>query len=192
MKLIGISGTNGAGKDLLGEVLAERHGYLFISVTELLRAECRTRGLPIEREHLRAISSQWRKSGGLGVLVDKAVDTFTNAKESYNGLVMASLRNDGEADRIHELGGTMVWVDADPKIRYGRVYSRQRTSEDDKTFEQFLSENEAEMNGDPNDPTTLNMSVVKQKCDLVLLNEGDDIDVFADEIVQALLPLRLV
>jgi cytidylate kinase len=192
MKLIGLSGTNGAGKDLVGELLAERHNYMFVSVTDLLRDECRKRGLPVERENLRLISGEWRREGGLGVLVDKAIELFKISDKGHQGLVMASMRNSGEADRIHELNGTMIWVDADPIIRYNRVYSRMRTTEDDKSYEQFLAENEAEMHGDPNDPTSLNMSVVKDKCDFTILNEGSDIEVFSSELEKILQPLGLL
>ena len=191
MKLIGLSGTNGAGKDLVGEILAREHNYLFISVTDLLRDEAKARGLPVERENLRTISSEWRKMGGLGVLVDKAVETYQQ-ESGYDGLVMASLRNPGEADRIHELGGFMLWIDADPKVRYDRVYSRARTSEDNKTFEQFLAEQDAEMYGNPDDPTALNMSAVKEKCDLTILNEGSDPTAFAVAMADSLRPLKLV
>ena len=192
MKLIGVAGTNGAGKDSVGEILAKEHGYMFISVTNLLRAECTKRSLPIEREHLRAISGEWRREGGLGVLVDKAVELYRQSYENYQGLVMASMRNDGEADRIHELGGTMIWVDADSKVRYNRIYSRQRTTEDNKTYEQFLSEEKDEMFGNPNDPTSLNMAVVKEKSDLIMLNEGNDIATFANDLAASLRSLNLL
>jgi len=186
MKLIGLAGTNGAGKDSVGEILAREHGYKFVSVTDLLRAECRKRGLPLERENLRLISAEWRKSGGLGVLVDKAVELFKASKGDYAGLVMASMRNPGEADRVHELGGTMLWIDADPQVRYERVFSRQRTSEDNKTFEQFANEEKAEMESNSKDPTALNMSAVKSKCDLTILNEGSDMQKLAHDVSVAL------
>jgi broad-specificity NMP kinase len=35
--IIGLSGTNGAGKDAAGHTLALKHNYLFVSVTDLLR-----------------------------------------------------------------------------------------------------------------------------------------------------------
>ena len=72
IQIIGLSGTNGAGKDTVGELLAERYGYLFISVTELLRDEARRRGLPVERRYLRQISAEWRRESGLGVLVERS------------------------------------------------------------------------------------------------------------------------
>jgi cytidylate kinase len=60
-KVIGISGTNGSGKDTLGRALSLRHNFLFVSVTDLLREEARRRGLAIERENLRMISAEWRR-----------------------------------------------------------------------------------------------------------------------------------
>src|SRR5579884_261717 len=147
-KLVGLSGTNGAGKDAVGLLLCQKHRVLFISVTVVLRDELRRRGEPIARVHLRALSAEWRREFGLAVLVDRAVQQFEAVRSQYEGLVIASLRNTYEADRVHELGGTMLWVDADPKIRYERIRSnaaeRNRGGEDDVTFEQFLAQEEAE------------------------------------------------
>jgi cytidylate kinase len=184
MKLIGLSGTNGAGKDSVGELLAAKHGILFVSVTDMLRDECRKRGLPVEREHLRAISGEWRREGGLGVLIDKATEVFKAQTESYTGLVVSSLRNPGEADRVHELYGAELWIDASPEVRYQRITQRDAgRSEDQKTYEQFLSEQEAEMNGVPGDPTSLKMSAVKDKSDVFILNDGDDKPAFEAHVV---------
>jgi len=178
LRIIGLAGTNGSGKDTVGQILTDQHGYLFISVTELLRAEALRRNLPVERENLRMISAEWRRQSGLGVLVDKAVAEYEKAAASYKGLVMASLRNPGEADRVHELGGTMVWVDADPRVRYDRIQAnaaaRGRAGEDNKTFEQFQADEAAEMS-QSGDEATLNMSAVKSRCDLFLQNDSNDL-----------------
>jgi dephospho-CoA kinase len=176
MKLIGISGTNGSGKDIAAELLAEKYDFLFITVTEMLRAECRKRGIEVSRENLRMVSAEWRREGGLAVLVDKAVEQFKPDEQKYTGLVVASLRNPGEALRVHELGGTVMWMDADPQIRYKRIHNshRGRDEEDQKTYEEFLAEEEAEMHSsDPSDPNLLNMSAVHELCDVTVLNESD-------------------
>lgn len=189
MKIIGISGTNGSGKDTVGHMMAERHGYLFVSVTELLRQEARKRGLPVEREFLRQISAEWRREGGLGVLIDKAITVFNESPGKYKGLIMASLRNPGEADRIHELKGIVVWTDADPYLRYGRIQSasnnRGRASEDTKTFKQFVDEEQAEMSRSGNE-ATLDMLAVKERCDVFLENNDNDIEAFKDYVEQDL------
>lgn len=173
-RIIGLSGTNGSGKDTVGIILAERYGFLFISVTELLRDEAKRRGLAVERENLRKISAEWRRQSGLGVLIDKAVAQYEQVRGDYKGLAIASLRNPGEADRTHEFGGTVVWVDADPKLRYERIQAnkshRGRLEEDNKTYAQFMAEEQQEMR-QTGDEATLNMRGVKDKVDLTLTNE---------------------
>lgn len=187
MKLIGLAGTNGSGKDSVGEILANKYNYLFISVSDLLRDEASNRGEPIEREVLRTISAEWRREHGLGVLVDKAVEYFDEQGgfDEFTGLVIASLRNPGESDRVHELGGKVVWTDADPKIRYDRIYSRQRTEEDAKTFEQFVEEEKAEMEHD-GDAATLSMREVKRSLDYLIVNDGSTFEELEAEVAKKL------
>lgn len=191
MKIIGLSGTNGSGKDALGYMLAERHKFLFISGSDILRGEARARGQEPAREVLRAISAEWRReSGSLGVIIDKAVELYKQVADQYpGGLVIASLRNPGEADRVHELNGVVVWLDADARVRYDRIQAhaaeRNRAEEDNKTFEQFLSEEADEMTT-TGDSATLNMSAVKDRADIFVNNNGDDIEAFKDEAELAL------
>ena len=169
--IIGIAGTNGSGKDSLGQILAEDYGYMFVSGADFLREEAKKRGLPIEREVLRTISAEWRRKYGLGVLVDKALEIYKQSAEKYQGLVVSPMRNPGEAQHLKELGGVLVWVDAGPKVRYERITKRQRSTEDQKTFEEFMSEEQAEMH-QAGDEATLSLNGVKVKTDIFLQNNG--------------------
>jgi cytidylate kinase len=191
VKIIALSGTNGSGKDTTGNIIAEDHNYLFVSVTDLLREEAINRSLTPTRMVLRTISAQWRRTGGLGVLVDKALDLYNSDDKDYSGLVIASLRNPGEVDRVHELGGVVTWIDADPKIRYERVRSnihhRGRSHEDDVSFEEFVSHEQAEMNRqEGSDEATLDMQAVKDKSDVFFNTDASDIIIFRDEIKRRL------
>jgi cytidylate kinase len=177
LKIIGIAGTNGSGKDTLGHLLAKYHNYLFISVTEILREECRKRGLKVDRENLRMVSAEWRRQYGLGVLIDKAKAEYDKVSDKYSGLAIASLRNPGEAERIHQLSGTVVWLDADPYVRYHRIqnasYNRvHRIHEDNKTFGEFLAEEEAEMHAS-GDAATLDMAAVDDMSDIQIDNSHE-------------------
>jgi cytidylate kinase len=185
MKILGISGTDGSGKDSLAEMLVERHGWQYISVTDILREEAKKRGMSLQRSILREISAEWRREKGLWVLVDKALEVYKKNQRKYKGLVMASLRNPGEADRLHELGGQLIWVDADPEIRYNRITSRKRGTEDEVTFEEFLAEEKAQSRHS-GDEATLNLSAVKAKADIHLENNGNSIEAFKKEAEQAL------
>ena len=185
-QIIGLSGTNGSGKDTVGRLLAQKHNYFFISVTDLLREELKLRGKTTERHNMRDLSAEWRRTYGLAVLVDRALKTYNELPQKYEGLVMASLRNPFEADRVHELGGTVVWVDADPEVRYQRVRNNNRgRTDDDKTFEQFLAEEQAEMHAS-GDAATLDMSAVKQRADVVIVNDTPSLETLEQAIEDAL------
>lgn len=193
LKLIGVAGTNGSGKDTVGHLLADHYDFLFITVTDLLREECRKRGLPVERENLRMVSAEWRRESGTGVLVDKAVDAFKALPDAdrYAGLVVASLRNPGENERVHELGGSVLWVDADPEVRYERIqqnaHLRGRAEEDTKTYEQFLAEEEAEMHPPAGaDAAALNMAAVQDASDLFVENNSSNLRTFELQVTTVL------
>lgn len=191
LKIIGLSGTNGAGKDSVGHILALKHKYLFVSITDLLREEAKRREISVDRENLRMISAEWRRQYGYGVLVDRAYDQFKQLEEEYAGLAISSLRNPHESERVHELGGIVVWVDANPRTRYERIQAnliaRGRGPEDMKTFEQFVVDEEVEMHTPPGgDEANLNMAGVKQQSDILLLNDGTNLEQFESFIDQQL------
>lgn len=189
MKIIGIGGTNGSGKDTVAKFLAEKYGFLNASATEMFLEELKTRGWPPDREHKRKLSAEWRREFGLGVIVDKGVAMFNAEPNKYKGVAVGSLRNPGEADRVHELGGIMVWVDADPKIRYERIQKnlaeRKDTHvEENKTFEEFLAEEKAEMQHS-GDAATLSLGDVKARAD-ILIDNSADVDLFKESVEKAL------
>lgn len=190
-KIIGLSGTNGAGKDVVGHILALKHNFLFVSVSDMLREEAKKRNIAVTRENLRMISTEWRHNYGLGVLVDQAYNLYKELEENYAGLAISSLRNSHEADRVHEMGGFVVWVDASPQTRYERIQknleARGRLAEDGKTYQEFLIEEEVEMNTPPGgDEASLNMSGVKSRSDIILLNDGTSLNEFETFIEQQL------
>ncbi|MBX4199537.1 AAA family ATPase [Candidatus Saccharibacteria bacterium] len=186
MKILGISGTNGAGKDSVGELLAERHGWLFISVSQILRDELARQRVPGDRHHTHDLSAQWRRQYGTGVLVDKAVEIYNKQKDKYGGLAIASLRNPGEADQVHKLGGKVIWIDADIAVRYQRVTNRRHgRQEDNQTFEKFVSDEQHQMHHS-GDEATLSMSAVKDRSDIFIDNSHSDIEKFYSEVERVL------
>jgi cytidylate kinase len=190
-KLIGLSGTNGSGKDSVGQILAEHYNYWFFGFTELFREECQRRGIPAERENLRMISAQWRRESGMATLIDRSLDLYKKIDGQYDGVVISSLRNPYEADRIHELGGIVLWVDADPKIRYERVQanaaSRGRAQEDNKTFDQFMQEEASEMHAPAgSDKAVISMASVKERADIFLTNNDSGLDTLQNTLAKHL------
>jgi cytidylate kinase len=184
MILIGLAGTNGSGKDTIAHMLAEKYGFCFAGATEMLAAELKQRGLPTDRVHKSKLSAEWRREHGMAAIVDKGVILFESG--DYQGLIVGSLRHPGEADRVHELGGTMLWIDADPHIRYERIIGGNRGRiEDQKSFEEFLADEAREMKPE-GDAATLNMGAVKERADIFIQNDGNDIEAFKLQAEKAL------
>jgi hypothetical protein len=171
-------------------MLVERYNFFFASATDMLGDGLIERGWPVDRHHKAKLSTEWRKQYGMGAVVDHGLELFKPHMAKYDGFVVGSLRHPGEVDRIHELGGTVVWVDADPRIRYDRIQAGSRghkkAAEDNKTFEEFLAEQQAEMQHHSGDKATLNIGAVKASADVLLINNGDDVQAFKDSAEQAL------
>lgn len=190
-QLIGISGTNGSGKDTIGHLLEQEHNFLFVSGSDMLREDLKRRKIALTRENTRSLSSAWRRDYGLGVMIEKAIEIYEQkgGDQKFSGLAIASLRNPGEADSVHAHGGKVIWLDADPKIRYERIRlnahlrGKDRATSDDVSYEKFLSDEAAEMEpATTNDPTLLSMSAVKAKSDIFLQNEGNDLALLSKEL----------
>src|SRR6478672_7556726 len=124
MKILGIGGTNGSGKDTVSDMLANDYGWRFVSVSrDLFIPELKRRGEPLERFNMAALTTEWREKYGMGVVIDKAIEHAKQIDSGLENIVISSLRHPGEVDRVHELGGQVIWVDADPKVRYERINS---------------------------------------------------------------------
>jgi len=188
-EIVGISGTNGAGKDALGLLLAERCGYHFHSVSDLLRDELARTGKEITRENLGALSRQWRQeSGDDGIMFTKAIKKYLAEKDAkgYKGLALVNARHPGEAQRVHEFGGAMVWVDADQRLRYDRLQATNRgRAEDQKSFEEFQADEDREMHPPAGAPVgTLNMAAVRDAADIHIENHYASIDDYYDYLIK--------
>jgi dephospho-CoA kinase len=187
--IIGLSGMNGAGKDTVAEMLGKRHNFYVGVATDMFREELEKRGLPTDRIHKSKLSAEWRREFGMAVIVDRAYAYYIAHKSEYDGMIIGSLRHPGEADRIHELGGSMIWVDADPHIRYERIqdnaHARGLRMEDDQPFEQWQADEEREMHPE-GDEATLNGAAVRDRADYKIMNDGDDIEAFKDEAEKVL------
>lgn len=184
MKIIGLAGTNGSGKDTIAHLLRDKYGWYFAGASEMLGDELTKRGLPHERENKSALSAEWRRQYGMAAIVDRGIEIFKQS--DYNGIIVGSLRHPGETDRVHDFDGVQLWVDADPKVRYDRITSNNRGRiEDQKTYEEFLAEQEREMTP-VGDSATLNMSAVKERADIFIENNGNDIEAFKLQVEKIL------
>ena len=188
-QIVGISGTNGAGKDELGKLLKERCGYSFHSVSELLREELTRNNQIINRKNQAALSKKWRnESGDNGIMFTKAMDAYFAEKDSqgYKGLVLVSIRHPDEVKRIHERGGSVVWVDADQRTRYNRLQQSNRGRDEDRiSFEQFQADEYREMHPSADAPSgSLDMKAVCELVDINIENDFLSLDAYRNHLIK--------
>ena len=188
-EIVGISGTNGAGKDELGKLLAERQGYYFHSVSDLLREELSRQGRPHTRENMSTLSKQWRnESHDDGIMFTKAIKEYLADKQQngYKGVALVNMRHPGEVKTIHAQGGVAVWVDADQRVRYDRIQAVNRgRHEDNVTFEHFRADENREMYPPADAPEgTLHMAAVRELADITIENDFDSVESYRDFLIK--------
>ncbi|MEK7109404.1 MAG: AAA family ATPase [Patescibacteria group bacterium] len=171
--IIGITGTNGAGKGTVVDYLVKQKGFKHFSVREFLIEEIKRRGLPIDRDHMRLVGNDLRKTHRPGYIAE---ELLTRAQQGGGDAIIESLRNVGEA-QFMKSQGMLVWgVDADRKVRYGRVVLRGSHT-DKVSFEQFVEQEEREMAQTA--AHDMNIAGVMQMADVVLTNNGTQAELFA-------------
>jgi len=190
--IFGLAGTLNAGKDSLGNWLEEQHGFLHVSTSDMIRKMKRdaygdgpesllTRNDPF--------INNLRSERGPGFLIDAVYEDWLKVKDQYPGGCIASgVRAIGEEERIHELGGKLIFVDADPSIRYERAMKRARdANEIGRTFEEFMATERSEIDVEQTDKNISNLAAMKRTADIVIENNASSLEEF---IAQAKITLK--
>jgi dephospho-CoA kinase len=167
-KLVIVSGTNGAGKDTLGDELGDRFGFMHVSFGDILRGEATRQGKDHKRKTLIDIGVKLReKRQTLGAVLLIGIERWREQREQYlGGLVMTGARVVGEAQEGKDQGGTLVFVDAPEEERYRRIAARKRDAESAQSFEDFHAHDQLELNGVPDDPSRPHLLGIKAIADL--------------------------
>lgn len=180
--IIGITGTDGAGKGTVVSYLVEELGFTHFSARELIVNEIKKRGLEVKRENMRLVANEMRKEFGTDVIVKKSLEKMND--EHITDAVIESIRTISEGETLKANGGILLAVDADQQIRYERIVARQSES-DCVTFEEFKAQEELEMN-DP-DPNGMQKAKVMEMADHTIFNDNhmevlrQDIETFLKE-----------
>ncbi len=167
MITIGITGTLGAGKGTIVEYLVKEKGFFHYSVREFLREELERRKIPVNRDTLTAIANSLRAKHGASYLVEQL---FFKAQTDNNNCIIESIRTPGEIEALRKHDNFyLLAVDADPRLRYKRI--RSRNSETDQvSFHKFINNEEREMH--TSDPNKQNLAACIHRADYVIVNNG--------------------
>ena len=165
--IIGLTGTNGSGKDTVADYLKEKN-FSFHSLSDAIRDELRSQNSELTRENLIAAGNRLRQESGPGVLALRVAKKIQDNKEE--NVVVVSVRNVKEIAVLKELSDCMmVFVDAPIELRYERI-SQRGSERDNESFEEFKHKEELEMGG--TDEHVQQLGLCKEAADVVISNEG--------------------
>lgn len=181
IRIIGITGTLGAGKGTVVEYLKEKYGFVHFSVRDFLKEEVLRRGMEPNRDSFTQVANELRAAHSPSYVTDCL---YERAAQQTHDAVIESIRTPGEIDSLQAKGNFRLWaVDADPEIRYRRAVLRNSET-DHVTYETFLANERREMTS--TDPNKQNLSVCISRADTVLQNNGDLAALYqaVDEVMQ--------
>lgn len=168
MKIIGITGTIGAGKGTIVDYLVNNYGFKHYSVRHYLIEEAKKQNFPLNRDTYVLLANKLRKNHSPSYIID---ELYKEAEKNGNDAIIESIRTSGEIASLRQKDDFSLWaVDADPKIRYERIVARQSET-DQISFDTFLSNEQREMNAD--DPNKQNLAACIRQADVVFVNNGN-------------------
>lgn len=144
MKIIGVCGKIGSGKDTVADYLAEKHGYHKLVMSDIITIELESLGRPVNREEMQKLSKEYKAVYGKGVWAKKTIETAK--RRDIKKAVITGIRDTKEIEVFREHSNfRLINVDADEKTRFGRL-SRRGTEKDIQTLEEFREQERKEEN----------------------------------------------
>jgi dephospho-CoA kinase len=138
MQVIGTVGLAGSGKGEFATV-AEEQGVPVVTMGDVVREECRKRGLD-PAEHHGAVAEALREEEGPAAVAEASLPHVEDALEGEGAdtVLVDGLRSDVEVDAFEDRFGedfTLVSIEAPFELRQERVAERDRDALDAETLE---------------------------------------------------------
>jgi dephospho-CoA kinase len=161
-RLIGLTGTNGAGKGEAAAFFMSR-GYAYLSLSDILREELQSRGQAATRDNLIRTGNELRERFGPDILARRTIAKVGGAA------VIDSIRNTHEVAFLRRQAGfVLLAIDAPVEIRFARVAARGR-DESAADLEAFRRKEEQERAGRA---TAQQLEACMAAADRLILNDG--------------------
>ena len=164
--ILGVAGPNGAGK---GEVVAflRARSFTALSLSDVIRDALREQGVEETRERMIDAGRRLRAAHGAAALAERLLPRLQPDRH----YVVDSIRHPAEVEALRRGAASfrLLWVDAEPALRFERLRARARPGDPD-TLERLL-ELEGRERGSP-DAAAQQLDAVAALADARLLNDG--------------------
>jgi len=170
-KVIGLTGTIGAGKDIVKEFLISRFNSYYVSLSSIIRTEAEEKKSNFNRKTLQDLGDGLRKKYGNGILAKLAVEYLQRDKEL---IIVDGIRNVAEVEFLRKTFGEkfiLIGVDAPQKLRFERV-GKRRTTRDPKTWEEFVEMDKRDQ-GENEPEYGQQTKKCLEQADFVIFNDGE-------------------
>lgn len=166
MRIIGLTGLNASGKGTSADFLKEK-GYVYFSLSDIVREEASALGLDHSRENLICTGNKLRDEGGPSILAKRIVKKINTL--ALDKAVIDSIRNVKEIEELKKLPGFfLIGVDAPVETRFERSKNRGRIGFE-KTLKDFI---EIEQKENSSDPNKQQLFECLKNADVIILNDG--------------------
>lgn len=179
--ILGLVGDLAAGKSTISKHLKDKYGVNSYLYSQMLRDILKRVYIEDSRENMQKLSTLLRENFDqqiMGKVIAKDV------QNDQNEIVIADgIRRPSDIVQLQELPGfNLIYITADPKIRWQRTIGRASNPGDkEKTLEQFLKDEEAEA-----DRTIKELG---KQAKYTLINNGDK-EEFIEQIEKMLVEIK--
>lgn len=170
MKVIGLTGTIGSGKEVAKEFLMKRFNCYYVTLSNIILTKFEKESGILTRKTLQDMGNELRKKYGSHILAMLAVEYLPKDKEV---IIIDGIRNPGEIEYLRKKFGKdfkLIAIDASPEIRFERILKRNQKG-DPKTWEEFVALDERDKG--KNEPE-YGQQVKKcmEQADFTIINDG--------------------
>jgi dephospho-CoA kinase len=180
MKIIGVIGKNGAGKDEVLKYLRDKYDVPFLSTGDIVREIAASEGKEPTRPNLQAISDRYFNERGEGCFVRMVVDKIR--ENGWKAAGISGVRSLKDVDILKNvLGGKFVLINvyvSDTMARFERMFKRGE-GRDAKVYEDFVKQDKAE-------EKLFHIDKAESEADYSLSNDGtlEDLHSAIDKLVE--------
>jgi dephospho-CoA kinase len=161
--VIGLVGRIGSGKTTVSKYLQDNHGAKEHRFSQILMDILDRLYLPHERAHLQNLGKSLRAELGEDVIVNAF--KMDLEKDQSDILIVDGIRYENEVELLKGFKNSfLIFVAAQPEIRYQRAVARGEKGEAEITYEQFLESEEAE--------TEKHIEAIRGSADYIIDNSG--------------------